>query len=611
MKILIVSLFILQFHSARADNFINGEILVVPGETHTYTANHPDWNNTYENYANVSWTVTNGTIISSNKTSVTITWDLIPQWLNAEGTIEYYEDLGGMGSGLVVEIRNFIEGITAECNGILGLPASFVDFGSGSNPGPPISSGSISYQYKAACNVRPGEYSVSNNTIGCNGGWRTLLEDHTPNDVNGYMLVIDGDDKRGEIYRTTINNLTQAFGYEFSAYIVNLGAVYEKPRVQFEIYDMSGRLIGGSGSFAVDYDANNPWKRLSFMFDLPAGTTSVQIVLVNKNNDELGNDFAVDDISFAPCYPPILASFSSVNIVEKAYTCNNGIVQLFSRWPTPTIPFTNPGFQWQRSSDNGTTWQDINGAISLSFSQTEAVAGIFKYRIITYDINNPTQTFFSNVITYYVQKIIVTASTYNFYSCNPVPGELRASYFMQYADTDLNAPLFNYSFNWSPANLLSSSTISNPIISLPTLTPPPIGGTAPPPSTYNYNLTITNQNFSGCNSSAPQVVNQYNPRKVAIYSGFTPNGDNVNDLFRPLNIQDYPGSEFWVYNRFGNLVFYSNGPTLANYSWDGRYGGQPADAGTYTWRINVVGCPTNIQNSNGTTNPFGTVVLIR
>ncbi len=616
MKLLFTSLFCIIAFLSKADNIISGKMSVSPGATETYTVNWDSWGSVYQNYANVSWTVTNGTVLFSDKHTVTVQWDDVPGWLNGIGTIEVYEDLGSQSGTAGIDIVNFIEGVLETCDGVKGPPAIFENFGTGINPGPPLPAGSITYQYNTGCNLTFGHYTRSNNTIGCNGQWLMLPEDHTPGDVNGYMLVVDGDKNSSIVYRSTATGLTQAFAYEFSVYLANLAdpAVYEQPRLQFEIYDLSNNLIQASGSYPVGYDPSNPWQKLSFMFNLPSGTTSVQVVLRNVNNDDLGNDFVVDDLSFAPCYPPIIASFSNTRVINKSYVCNSGTVNLYSTWPTPTIPFINPSFKWQRSTDNGVTWADMSGANSQNATWLESIGGIYQYRMYAYETSNPSQFVVSNVLSYFVQKMIVDAKTYNIFNCISAPFQLIPSYRVQYADP--SGPTLNYLYTWSPGTYLNSTSVEKPIISLPPLPPPPsINSPTPaPPIIRTYNLTVQNTNFAGCIASNVQTVAQYNPRKVAISNAFSPNGDGLNDLFRPINIQDYPGAEFWIWNRWGNQVFYSQGPTLLNYSWNGYYGGQPAEQGVYVWRVNIPGCPNNILNTAGssiTSNPFGNVTLVR
>ena len=66
-------------------------------------------------------------------------------------------------------------------------------------------------------------------------------------------------------------------------------------------------------------------------------------------------------------------------------------------------------------------------------------------------------------------------------------------------------------------------------------------------------------------------------------TGFTPNGDNDNDVFLirggPFNSVD-----FKIYDHWGELLFTS---TDASIGWDGNYKGEPAPIGVYTWTFVV------------------------
>lgn len=60
---------------------------------------------------------------------------------------------------------------------------------------------------------------------------------------------------------------------------------------------------------------------------------------------------------------------------------------------------------------------------------------------------------------------------------------------------------------------------------------------------------------------------------------FTPNGDNHNDLFRPIINRQVTSVEFKVINKWGNMVFATSDPEL---NWDGRdLNGTPLSVGTY------------------------------
>ena len=74
---------------------------------------------------------------------------------------------------------------------------------------------------------------------------------------------------------------------------------------------------------------------------------------------------------------------------------------------------------------------------------------------------------------------------------------------------------------------------------------------------------------------------------VEAYSGFTPNGDGVNDAFAIEGIDAFPEATVRVYNRWGNLVFESEGG-YAN-DWTGTWDGGRLPAGTYFYLVEIPG----------------------
>lgn len=533
---------------------ITGNISVLSGSTETYSLAWDNWNTTYENYANVNWNITGGTILNSNKSSVTIQWDVVPGLEDGTGRVEVNEDLGGQIGQLNVLLESNQTSSSDFCNGVLGPPKVFLNFGSGLNPGNALVSGSTSYQYSSGCSLNEGEYTITNNTNLCRTNWHNILSDHTGN-INGYFMMVNAQSQRNEIIRTIVNGLTTSFKYQFSAWVGNLyntGGTQE-PYIRFEIYDITGNLIASSGSIVVPVTIPAfQWQQISFMFNLPPNVIDVQVVVLNArtSTSSIGNDLVIDDISFAPCYPGILASFSNTSIIDKAHSCNSGNVSLNSSW-AGSIPFNTPSYQWQRYS--GTTWADITGATSPSYTQTESIEGIYKYRMLTFETSNPSSSILSNEITYYVQKILVSPITTPAYACNgsSIYTQLPAVFQFLYSDPADNN---SYTFTWSPSTHLLNPNSSSAIFSMPGMPTPLSLGPAPAAINYTYNLTIVNNNY-GCTSSAVQTVSVFNPRKVGVPNAFTPNGDGINDVWRPVNLEDYPGSELIVYNRWGGESF--------------------------------------------------------
>ncbi|MEO7923361.1 MAG: PKD domain-containing protein [Chitinophagaceae bacterium] len=76
-------------------------------------------------------------------------------------------------------------------------------------------------------------------------------------------------------------------------------------------------------------------------------------------------------------------------------------------------------------------------------------------------------------------------------------------------------------------------------------------------------------------------------RKPGYYlpSAFTPNGDGKNDVVRPYLVGMKSLKSFSVFNRWGNLVFYTN---TAGQGWDGKYKGVEQDPGLYIWILEYI-----------------------
>jgi len=79
----------------------------------------------------------------------------------------------------------------------------------------------------------------------------------------------------------------------------------------------------------------------------------------------------------------------------------------------------------------------------------------------------------------------------------------------------------------------------------------------------NYEVVLTATDASGCQDTAFFVTDP--PTEIFIPSGFSPNGDGINDLFGVFgeNITEF---KMWIYDRWGDEVFFSEDPDL---KWNG------------------------------------------
>jgi gliding motility-associated-like protein len=76
---------------------------------------------------------------------------------------------------------------------------------------------------------------------------------------------------------------------------------------------------------------------------------------------------------------------------------------------------------------------------------------------------------------------------------------------------------------------------------------------------------------------------------IIMPNAFSPNNDDVNDIFRPLLIGVSGDYEFSIYDRWGQKLFHTTDPTVA---WDGTLNGILKEVGVYAWycRAFVVDC---------------------
>ena len=99
-------------------------------------------------------------------------------------------------------------------------------------------------------------------------------------------------------------------------------------------------------------------------------------------------------------------------------------------------------------------------------------------------------------------------------------------------------------------------------------------------STTTFLLEATTAN--GCTAVDTALVEVL--QELDIPSGFTPNGDGVNDQWNLSGVDQYPSAEITVFNRWGDVLFTRG---VADGSWDGTLNGTAVPVGTYYYHIRV------------------------
>lgn len=246
------------------------------------------------------------------------------------------------------------------------------DFGSGSavvfptNPG--LAPGFI---YTLQVPPDDGEYTLTNDMSKWSFVFPTWIRigDNSP-DPNGYMMVVNASYSPGIFYEQIIDNLCDNTLYEFSSDIINLiskGTTgHILPNVSFLIDDVT---VYTSGQIPQD----EKWHTYGFTFTSGPGQNSIKLTLRNNAPGGIGNDLAIDNISFRACGPT-----SSISIFPAGKICENSLFPIL----TAHIDADTGALQWQTSLDAGLIWSDIVGGNNLTYQINLLSAGIYYFRYL-------------------------------------------------------------------------------------------------------------------------------------------------------------------------------------------------------------------------------------
>jgi gliding motility-associated-like protein len=102
--------------------------------------------------------------------------------------------------------------------------------------------------------------------------------------------------------------------------------------------------------------------------------------------------------------------------------------------------------------------------------------------------------------------------------------------------------------------------------------------------TYSIKLVAASTTMN-CRDSIVHIMKVPVSCHILVPSAFTPDNNGLNDHLYPLNAIKADKLEFRVYNRSGQLVFYTNN---RNGKWDGRINGVLQPTGLYVWTLSFV-----------------------
>ncbi len=314
---------------------------------------------------------------------------------------------------------SFLSKIFAQlCQGSLGDPVVNLTFGSGSDPGAALNS-LTNYTYLAADCPADGSYTIANKTSNCfRFTWHSVLEDHTPGDISGYMMVVNASFNPGDFFVKTVDGLCPNTTYEFAAWILNIlkpsscGSAGIKPNITFTIETTAGTVLKSYKTGDIPAGNFPEWKQYGFFFSTTTGINSIVLRMTNNAPGGCGNDLLLDDITFRACGPLVTSNISGSPDSVDVCAGDNSIFTLRANL---SAGYNDPVFQWQLSTNNGVSWMDIAGATNTTYVRLPVTtSGTYLYRFSVSERSNmniSSCSIVSNVVAISVNKFPVVAAS--------------------------------------------------------------------------------------------------------------------------------------------------------------------------------------------------------
>jgi gliding motility-associated-like protein len=308
------------------------------------------------------------------------------------------------------------------CQGSLGDPLAYINFGGGTSSGSPLTAATTTYQFITSACPNDGFYTVVNKTSSCfSNSWHTLNSDHTGN-KDGYFMLVNASLQPSAFYVDTVRGLCSNTTFEFAAWVTNVmrpgacsGAGIQ-PNLTFTIEKTDGTVLQTYNSGYIPSQPTPTWQQFGFYFTTPAGGADVVLRIINNSRGGCGNDLALDDITFRPCGPDIITAIQGLPGLDESFCEGPAHGYIFNG--TLLSGYTNPTLQWQQNI-NGSGWTDIAGEHAFTLQRdfpAGTVPGSYQYRLSAVEASNAANSACrtaSKVMTISINPIPVTTATGN------------------------------------------------------------------------------------------------------------------------------------------------------------------------------------------------------
>jgi len=288
---------------------------------------------------------------------------------------------------LSILLSGYAEGQTCTA---LGAPFGWLSYIPGlTDVGVPVLGTGPNLTFVASQCPGTGEYAVVDSTTGCfSNTWLTVDGDAYGNPTGEFFLINTSLQPGVFITLTTNDEFCPGTTYQFSTHILNMDKTQglTLPNLTFTILDSSGTVIQRYSTGNIPVSGSVYWRPYSFYFTMPANALSVTLQVANNASGGDGSAFALNDLTFREVGPAIQQTVFGFNS-DSVTICQNDATALTLN-ATVGSCYSTAVYQWQESTDSGTTWTNIPGATALSYSRSPTGVGIYQYRLIVAQAGN-------------------------------------------------------------------------------------------------------------------------------------------------------------------------------------------------------------------------------
>ena len=186
-------------------------------------------------------------------------------------------------------------------------PALQVDFGNSTRSVELNLSSIGNYQQVYHDCPQDGNYAIVSSTSDCfSGHWITVNQDHTPNDTEGKMMLVNAAYRTGVFFVTTLKGLSPNTNYELSAWVLNVcwaafTCIPARPNLLFIVENSAGKELAKFVTGELPLAGTTSWIQYSALLKTPADGGALLLKIETKADGGCGNDFAIDDITLRKC----------------------------------------------------------------------------------------------------------------------------------------------------------------------------------------------------------------------------------------------------------------------------------------------------------------------